>query len=112
MFVTSKAEYLQQVFEHAEVELDRQDASVWIGNYGHLIDEVRAALDWAFSPTGDAQIGVGLTIATLPLWILCAQPNEVRLRLERALASTAAATLSAREMQLRTAATLARMEAA
>jgi hypothetical protein len=103
------AAYLQHVFERAEVELDREDATAWVLAYGRLIDEVRAALDWAFSAQGDAAIGVGLTIATLPLWILCAQPTELCRRIERALASRAAATQSAREMQLRAAATLARM---
>jgi hypothetical protein len=103
------AEYLQHVFERAEVELDREDATAWVAAYGRLIDEVRAALDWAFSAQGDAAIGVGLTIATIPLWILCAQPTELCRRIERALASRAAATVSAREMQLRAAATLARM---
>jgi hypothetical protein len=105
----ARAEYLQHVFERAEVELDRQDASEWVADYGRLIEGVRAALDWAFSPWGDAAIGVGLTIATIPLWILCAQPDELCVRIERALASKAAATQSARELQLRAAGTLARM---
>ena len=103
------AEHLQHAFERAEVELDRQDASAWVAEHGQLIDQVRAALDWAFSSAGDASIGVGLTIATIPLWILCAQPNELCRRVERALESKAAATRSAREMQLRAAASLARM---
>jgi hypothetical protein len=103
------AEHLQHVFERAEVELDREDAATWVADYGRLIDKVRAALDWSFSSHGDAAIGVGLTIATIPLWILCAHPAELRRRIERALVSKAAATRSAREMQLRAAATLARM---
>jgi predicted ATPase/DNA-binding winged helix-turn-helix (wHTH) protein len=32
-----------------------------MARYGHEIDNVRAALDWSFSPVGDAAIGVDLT---------------------------------------------------
>jgi predicted ATPase len=32
-----------------------------MARYGHEIDNVRAALDWSFSPVGDAAIGVVLT---------------------------------------------------
>jgi predicted ATPase len=105
----SHAEYLQHLFEDAEVQLDRQVATHWIANYGRLIDDVRAALDWAFSPTGDPSIGVGLTVAAIPLWILSSRPDELCCRIERALESKAAATHSAREMQLRAAARLAGM---
>jgi predicted ATPase len=103
------AEYFQHVFEDAEVQLDRQVATQWIADYGRYIDEVRAALDWAFSPAGDAFIGVGLTVAAMPLWVLSSRPDELCHRIERALESEAAATHSAREMQLRAAARLAGM---
>ena len=91
------------------MQLDRQVATHWIANYGRLIDDVRAALDWAFSPTGDPSIGVGLTVAAIPLWVLSSRPDELCCRIERALESKAAATHSAREMQLRAAARLAGM---
>ena len=32
------------------------------------LDNVRAALDWTFSPDGDAKIGAGLTVAFAPVW--------------------------------------------
>ena len=37
--------------------------------YGREIDNVRAALDWSFSPPGDAAIGVALTAAFAPVWL-------------------------------------------
>lgn len=41
----------------------------WLtSSYGRQIDNVRLALDWAFSPAGDASIGVRLTVAAIPLW--------------------------------------------
>lgn len=102
------AEYLQCVFEYAEVELERGEPGQWMAHYGHLIEDVRMALDWAFSPSGDAAIGVGLTMAAIPLWILSSRPDELCCRIERALKSEAA-TRSGCDMRLRTAARLAGM---
>jgi predicted ATPase/DNA-binding winged helix-turn-helix (wHTH) protein len=51
------------------------------------IDNIRAALDWAFSSDGDAAIGVGLTIGAVPLWVRLSLVDECRGRVERALAS-------------------------
>jgi predicted ATPase len=107
--VRRHAQYLLNLFEFAEVELDRGVASQWMASYGRLIDEVRAALDWAFSPSGDPSIGIGLTVAALPLWILCSRPDELCRRIELALTSEAAAGQSPRESQLRLAARLAGM---
>jgi predicted ATPase len=38
-------------------------------DYGWQIDNVRAAIDWAFSPSGDTLLGVALTTAAIPLWM-------------------------------------------
>ena len=54
--------------------------------YGRHLDNVRAALDWAFSPEGYPQIGVALTVATVPLWVQLSLLGECRERVERALA--------------------------
>ncbi len=51
------------------------------------IDNVRAALDWAFSPTGDPAIGVALTAAFVPVWFHLELMIECRERTERALDS-------------------------
>jgi predicted ATPase len=49
------------------------------------IDNVRAALDWAFSPVGDTTIGVTLTAAYVPVWLHAALPAECRERTQRAV---------------------------
>jgi predicted ATPase/DNA-binding winged helix-turn-helix (wHTH) protein len=49
------------------------------------IDNVRAALDWSFSPAGDPAIGVDLTAAYAPIWTHLLLMNESRERCERAL---------------------------
>ena len=51
------------------------------------IDNVRAALDWSFSPAGDQAIGVDLTAAYAPVWRNLSLMIECRERCERALLS-------------------------
>lgn len=58
----------------------------WIAVYGHQIENVRAALDWAFSPNGDAALGVTLVLTTVPLWMHLALVAECRARVEQAIA--------------------------
>jgi predicted ATPase len=103
------ARYLQCVLEYAEVEFDRREPCRWLAHYACLLDDVRAALDWAFSASGDPTIGVDLTVAAIPLWLSSSQSDELQHRIGRALKSGAATTHSGRQMRLRTAARLAGM---
>jgi predicted ATPase/DNA-binding winged helix-turn-helix (wHTH) protein len=50
-----------------------------------LVDEVSAALDWAFSPPGDKPLGVNLTVAAIPLWMRSTLVAECRRRVEQAI---------------------------
>jgi len=77
------------LFEGAETESETRPTDEWLAEYGPRIDNVRAALDWAFSPSGDASIGVALTIAAVPLWEQLSLLGECRERVGRALASLA-----------------------
>jgi len=45
--------------------------TAWLARYGRHVGQARAALDWAFSPTGAAEVGVALTVAAVPLWCTC-----------------------------------------
>jgi predicted ATPase len=58
--------------------------------------------DWAFSPVGDASIGVALTAAAVPLWTHLSLVGECRYRVERAFAGLGQREGSdkRREMQL------------
>jgi predicted ATPase len=87
------------LFESAEADAETWPTDEWLAEYGPRIDNVRAALDWAFSPEGDASIGVALTAAALPLWMNLSLMAECRGRVERALAAVAAGD-ERREMQL------------
>ena len=81
------ADYYRDLFEQAETEWETRPTVEWLAAYGRQIDNMRAALDWAFSPTGDAAIGVALTAAAVPLWFQQSLMLECRGRIERALAS-------------------------
>ncbi len=80
------AEYYIDVFAHAETESESRPQAEWLAIYGRHLDNVRAGLDWAFSPEGDPQIGVALTVAVVPLWVQLSLLGECRERVERALA--------------------------
>jgi predicted ATPase/DNA-binding SARP family transcriptional activator len=105
------AQHYQVLFERAEAEWDRPTLE-WLAVYGRHIDNVRTALDWAFSPSGDGSIGVALTTSALPLWFHQSLLLECGGRVERALASLAERPGwdRRREMQLRTAHLVALME--
>jgi predicted ATPase len=96
------AEYYRDLFERAEAEWETRPTAEWLGDYERKIDNLRAALDWAFSPSGDASIGVALAAAAIPLWMYLSLIGECRGRVDRALAAIAAGAGqdARREMQL------------
>jgi hypothetical protein len=99
------AEYYRAVFERAAAEWETQTTDDWLAAYAGRIDNLRAALDWAWSTHGDAAIGVALTAAALPLWIQLSLWDECRARVDRALAhlDRASSRGTRDEMQLWTA---------
>src|SRR5947207_15795755 len=60
------AEHYRDVFERAEGEAAARPTDEWLADYAQEIDNVRAALDWAFSPGGDGSNGVALSDAGGP----------------------------------------------
>ena len=80
------AEYYRDVFERAEAEWNARPTAEWLADYGWRINNLRAALDWAFSPGGDAIIGVALATAAVPLWMHLPLMDECRSRVKQALA--------------------------
>jgi len=81
------AENLVAVMERASGEWgEARHLSEWT-SHGRQIDNLRRALDWAFSPGGDASIGVRLTIAAIPLWLQLPLIEECFSRVQQALES-------------------------
>ncbi len=85
--VRRHAEYYRAVFELAAAEWETHSTDEWLAAYAGHIDNVRAALDWAWSARGDAAMGVALTAAAVPLWIQLSLPDECYGRVDRALAN-------------------------
>ena len=50
----------------------------WLDAYRGTIVNLRAALDWAFSPEGDVDIGMAITVAAVPLWFQLSLIDECR----------------------------------
>src|SRR5438093_79205 len=99
------AEYQRNLFERAQAEWETQPTAEWLAAYGRELDNLRAALDWAFAPDGDTAIGVALTSAAVPLWFQLSLLDECRARVERALSTLAAGPDrdARRELQLQAA---------
>jgi len=84
------AEYYRMLFKRAEDEVAVRPAGEWLAGYNLEIDNLRAALDWAFSPDGDGSIGVALTAAAVPLWMRLSLLKECRSRAKQALGALGA----------------------
>src|SRR6267142_2156473 len=85
-FARRHAEFYRNLFEYAEAELETRPTAEWLVAYRPHLDDLRAALDWAFSPSGDAGVGAALTAATVPLWMRLSLLTECRARVEQAIA--------------------------
>lgn len=81
------AEIFRDALDRATLAWARQPAAEWTRDHRHLIDNVRAALEWAFSPEGDIEIGVELTLGAVPLWfqlqLIAEAHGQVRMALAR-----------------------------
>jgi predicted ATPase/DNA-binding winged helix-turn-helix (wHTH) protein len=99
------AEYYRDLFERAEREVSARPSGEWLVDYAGELDNLRAALDWAFSPSGVESIGVALTVAAIPLWLQLPMVDECRSRVQQVFASLAReAPIDARgEMKLQAA---------
>lgn len=86
-YVRRHAEHQRDLFEQAGAEWTSQRTDEWLATHARHIDDLRAALDWAFSPKGDAAVGVALTVSAVPMWFRLSLISECRGRVEQALAA-------------------------
>lgn len=83
-------EYFRDLFKQAEAEWEARPTAEWLADYRCEIDNLRAALDWAFSSHGDAMLGVELAAAAVPLWMHLSLLDECHRRAEQAIAALGA----------------------
>lgn len=81
------AEYCESILGEAEAAWARDDTAEWHQRFGWLLADVRAALDWAFSPEGDGNLGTSLTLAALSLWFQHSLISECNGRIDQALST-------------------------
>ena len=96
------AEYYRGELEAASD--NKTSAQDWSAAYAPDIDNIRAALTWAFAPGGDVSIGVALAAASAPVWLEMSLLTECHSWMGKATASLDAAGGGTRhEMALQTA---------
>jgi predicted ATPase/DNA-binding winged helix-turn-helix (wHTH) protein len=96
-----RAAYCCAVLDTAERDWERQSKTEWLRSYARLIDDVRAALDWAFSSTGDESLGIALTAASTPIWFALSLVREYRERAQRALEAIPTALVAKPELEMK-----------
>ena len=79
------ASYLRRLFERAEAEWGWRARQDWVATYGRRTNDLRKAIDWAFGEEGDAEMGLRLTVAAIPLWDELSSMGESRQRARTAL---------------------------
>jgi len=70
------AEFFRNLLAIVSPTLQSQAAAENIARHGREIDNVRSALAWAFSPTGDVALGVGLAAVAMDFWIALSLLSE------------------------------------
>jgi predicted ATPase/DNA-binding winged helix-turn-helix (wHTH) protein len=100
MVLRRLAQQLRQQLLSARDDWQRMPREAWVTQYRDLVAEVRAALDWAFSPSGDAGRGAVFPAAAMPLGFQLGLPDEFRAWIMRALAAVSSPTNTDLQMRL------------
>lgn len=79
------AEHFQALYAQAENQWSAASDESWLETRLSAIDDLRAALNWAFAAHGDASLGIALTVSAIPAWLHLSSLEECRRRVEYAL---------------------------
>lgn len=79
------ARYLQRLFEQAEAEWAWRPREDWLAIYSPRANDLRKAIDWTFSTSGDTALGIRLTAAAIPFWDELSSIGESSQRVRMAL---------------------------
>lgn len=84
------AKYVQHLLERASADAETSSSiamAARLSSDSKLVDEARTVIDWAFSAGGDIELGMALTVATVPLWTHLSLNGECCWYVEQALLS-------------------------
>jgi predicted ATPase len=101
------AEQILKLMRQAELSWETMPRAEWVASYGYAIDDVRSALDWAFSSDGDAFLGAALTAVSVPFGLQLMLVEEFHARVAHALYWISARTTLHPEIEGRLRMTLA-----
>jgi predicted ATPase/DNA-binding winged helix-turn-helix (wHTH) protein len=101
------AEYYVKLLQRAGSEWGTRPMTDWLADYGRQIDNLRPALDWAFSQAGEVATGVALTVASERLWFSLSLMDECRRRVEHAITRLRSGATASKSHEMRLYATLA-----
>ena len=79
------AEQYRDLFHQAELDWESQPTTHWLTTYEPYLDDLRAALDWAFSVAGEEHAAIDLTACAVPLLFHLSLIEECLARVEDAL---------------------------
>lgn len=91
--------HLHELFREAGVR--SAQPVQWLERHARRIDDLRAAIAWAFAPAGDSRIGIALAANTAPLWFSLSLMAEYRQIAEQALATLATLEQGDAELEMR-----------
>ncbi len=77
--------HICSVLERAADEWTALRPRDWAQRYGHVLDDLRVALDWLGEPSGDKSLLIRLTVAGCLLWNHLSLTGECRERVLRAI---------------------------
>jgi len=72
------ASYFHRLGEQAVADWKRQSTRDWRQVHRGYVDDVRAALKWAFSENGDKEMGLQMLQNAIPFWVLFSLLDECR----------------------------------
>ena len=99
--------YYRDFFERIEAQWQVRPTAELHADYAWRRDNLRAALEWAFSDRGDASIARALTVAAVPLWRQLASLGEWRQRIDQAIARLPEGGISDARLEMKLYAALA-----
>jgi predicted ATPase/DNA-binding winged helix-turn-helix (wHTH) protein len=82
------ARWMRDELKESVQDLVKTPPPMWLARYGAEVDSVRAALEWAYSPNGDRELAVELTLFSVALWLRLSLTGECYDWVKRGLQST------------------------
>jgi len=93
--------YVAAMLEQIVPELSIRPANEWRASYGHILDDVRSALDWPGEDIADRASLIRLTVDAMPVWNHFSLVEECVDRTSRAVSELPAAGLAGTEVEMR-----------